>query len=188
LKAASIVNEAVEDGVAEGGIPDDIVPMFDGDLAGDDGRGATMAIIKDLQKVAPFGRIECLSKIILFGERSLRRALSEYVEHYYAERNHQGKSNVLLFPRGTETRRGGPVQCRSDWAGSCVITIKRLRKLAGKSRTMPVRLAAELHLRNDDYDCWQTHERVTCPYWKLNPAVLMAQTSEVWDRRDATTA
>ena len=24
---------------------------------------------------------ECLSKVILFGERSLRRALSEYVEH-----------------------------------------------------------------------------------------------------------
>jgi transposase InsO family protein len=28
---------------------------------------------------------ECLSKIILFGERSLRRALCEYVEHYHAE-------------------------------------------------------------------------------------------------------
>ena len=42
---------------------------------------------------------ECLSKVILFGERSLRRALSEYVEHYHAERNHQGKGNVLLFPR-----------------------------------------------------------------------------------------
>jgi putative transposase len=41
---------------------------------------------------------ECLSKIILFGERSLRRALCEYVEHYQAERNHQGKDNVLLFP------------------------------------------------------------------------------------------
>jgi hypothetical protein len=27
-----------------------------------------------------------------------------------------------------------------DWAGSCVITIKRLRELAGKSRTTPVRL------------------------------------------------
>src|ERR1035437_4710163 len=47
---------------------------------------------------------ECLSKIILFGERSLRRALSEYVEHYHAERNHQGKSNVLLFRRVTQTR------------------------------------------------------------------------------------
>jgi hypothetical protein len=58
LKAVSVVNEAVQDGVAEGGITDNVVPMFDGDLAGDDGRGATVAIIKDLQKVAPFGRIE----------------------------------------------------------------------------------------------------------------------------------
>src|ERR1044072_2382273 len=32
---------------------------------------------------------ECLSKVILFGERSLRRALSEYVDHFHAERNHQ---------------------------------------------------------------------------------------------------
>jgi len=60
---------------------------------------------------------ECLSKIILFGERSLRRALSEYVEHYHTERNHQGKSNVLLFPRVTEPRRGGPVQCRERLGG-----------------------------------------------------------------------
>ena len=60
---------------------------------------------------------ECLSKLILFGERSLRRALSEYVAHYHAERNHQGKSNVLLFPRVTETRRGGPVQCRERLGG-----------------------------------------------------------------------
>ena len=37
---------------------DNVVPMLDGDLASDDGRGATVAIIKDLQKVAPFGRIE----------------------------------------------------------------------------------------------------------------------------------
>ena len=54
---------------------------------------------------------ECLSKVILFGERSLRRALSEYVEHYHAERNHQGKGNVLLFPRDTDARPEGPVQC-----------------------------------------------------------------------------
>ena len=59
---------------------------------------------------------ECLSKVILFGERSLRRALSEYVEHYHAERNHQGKGNVLLFPRDTNIRRAGSVQCRK-WLG-----------------------------------------------------------------------
>ena len=52
------MNEAIQDGVAEGGVADDVVPVFDGDLAGNDGRGATVAIIKDLQKVAPFGRIE----------------------------------------------------------------------------------------------------------------------------------
>jgi hypothetical protein len=55
---------------------------------------------------------ECLSKVILFGERSLRRALSEYVEHYHAERNHQGKDNVLLFSRDTDILPEGPVQCR----------------------------------------------------------------------------
>src|ERR1017187_6808034 len=60
---------------------------------------------------------ECLSKIILFGERSLRRALSEYVEHYHAERNHQGKSNVLLFRRVTQTRREEPMQCRERLGG-----------------------------------------------------------------------
>ncbi len=60
---------------------------------------------------------ECLSKIILVGERSLRRALSEYVEHYHAERNHQGKSNVLLFGRITETRRDQPVHCRERLGG-----------------------------------------------------------------------
>ena len=60
---------------------------------------------------------EGLSKVILFGERSLRRALSEYVEHYHAERNHQGKGNVLLFPRETNIHRAGPVQCRERLGG-----------------------------------------------------------------------
>ena len=58
LKAVSVVNEAVQDGVGEGSVAQNVVPMFDRDLAGNDGRGATVAIIQDLQKVAPFGRIE----------------------------------------------------------------------------------------------------------------------------------
>jgi transposase len=41
---------------------------------------------------------ECLSKLILFGQASLRHALSECVSHFHAERNHQGKGNVILFP------------------------------------------------------------------------------------------
>ena len=60
---------------------------------------------------------ECLCKGILFGERSLRRVLSEYVEHFHAERNHQGKGNVLLLPRDTNIGRDGPVQCRERLGG-----------------------------------------------------------------------
>jgi Integrase core domain len=60
---------------------------------------------------------ECLSKLVLFGERSLRRALREYVEHYHAERNHQGKDSVLLFPWDKAGDRERPVRCRKRLGG-----------------------------------------------------------------------
>jgi putative transposase len=41
---------------------------------------------------------ETLSRMILFGEASLRHVLNAYVDHDHQERNHQGKGNVLLFP------------------------------------------------------------------------------------------
>jgi putative transposase len=53
---------------------------------------------------------ECLSKIILVGNRSLQRALSEYATHYHMERNHQGTSNVLLFPGLIEMSRARPMR------------------------------------------------------------------------------
>jgi hypothetical protein len=34
---------------------------------------------------------ECLEKLILFGEGSLRRALTHFIDHFHGERNHQGK-------------------------------------------------------------------------------------------------
>jgi hypothetical protein len=43
-------------------------------------------------------RQECLSKLILFGEGALQRALNEFIEHFQLERNHHGKGNVLLVP------------------------------------------------------------------------------------------
>jgi hypothetical protein len=56
---------------------------------------------------------DCLSKLILFGEASLRHALREYLVHH-VERNHQGKDNVLLFPTATKamSRVDGPVGCK----------------------------------------------------------------------------
>jgi transposase InsO family protein len=41
---------------------------------------------------------EALSRFILFGERSLRHVLTEYLAHYHEERPHQGKGNVILLP------------------------------------------------------------------------------------------
>src|SRR5262252_3173974 len=41
---------------------------------------------------------ECLTKLILLGESSLRRALHHFEAHYHEERNHQAKGNRLLFP------------------------------------------------------------------------------------------
>jgi len=62
---------------------------------------------------------ECLSKLILFGEGSLRRALEEFASHYHGERNHQGKGNVLLFPDSEmATLKGGPsIRCHERLGG-----------------------------------------------------------------------
>ena len=62
---------------------------------------------------------ECLAKLILLGEGSLRRALRHYEAHYHEERNHQGKDNVLLFPLPTQAVRGEQekVRCRERLGG-----------------------------------------------------------------------
>ena len=41
---------------------------------------------------------ECLEQLILFGERSLKYALNNYLAHYHHQRNHQGLENVIPFP------------------------------------------------------------------------------------------
>ncbi len=39
---------------------------------------------------------ECLNRMVILGERQLRRAIAEYVEHYHLERTHQGLDNRLI--------------------------------------------------------------------------------------------
>ena len=61
---------------------------------------------------------EALSRLILFGEASLRHALTQYVEHFHHERNHQGKDNMLLFPAvGQDPECTGPIECRERLGG-----------------------------------------------------------------------
>ncbi|MFT6082615.1 MAG: transposase InsO family protein, partial [Planctomycetota bacterium] len=44
-------------------------------------------------------RRECLSNLILFGDRHLQRVLSNYADHYNQERPHQSLDNKLIQPR-----------------------------------------------------------------------------------------
>ena len=41
-------------------------------------------------------KAECLDRLIPLGERHFRRAVTEFVEHYHCERNHQGLGNRLI--------------------------------------------------------------------------------------------
>jgi putative transposase len=61
---------------------------------------------------------EALSRVILFGERSLRYVLSEYVTHYHSERCHQGLGNVIPFPSSRPVNdREAPIECRERLGG-----------------------------------------------------------------------
>ena len=62
-------------------------------------------------------RDECLDRMILFGETSLRRALRAYVIHYHSERNHQGVGNRLLEPLATVSSINEPIQRRERLGG-----------------------------------------------------------------------
>ena len=43
---------------------------------------------------------ECLNRLVFFGEQSSRRAVSQFMEYYHAEKNHQSLDNELIVPRG----------------------------------------------------------------------------------------
>jgi transposase InsO family protein len=59
----------------------------------------------------------CLDQLILFGERSVRTAIHEFVEHYHHERNHQGLKNKLIASAEGGGEHGGTVRRRERLGG-----------------------------------------------------------------------
>ena len=55
LQSVGVVDEAVEDGVGERGVADDLVPLLDRNLAGDQNRRALVAILEDFEEIALLG-------------------------------------------------------------------------------------------------------------------------------------
>lgn len=59
---------------------------------------------------------ECLDRVILFGENSLRRALRQYETHFVRERSHQGIGNRLVSPDPSDSGTGN-IECRPRLGG-----------------------------------------------------------------------
>jgi len=60
---------------------------------------------------------ECLNRMIFFGEKPVCRAVHEFLEHYHAERNHQGLGNRLIEANAQVGRVNGNVECRERLGG-----------------------------------------------------------------------
>jgi len=60
---------------------------------------------------------ECLDRMIFFGERSLRCALTQFEAHYHTERNHQGIGNNLIEPDEAVGGVDGEIVCRNRLGG-----------------------------------------------------------------------
>ena len=60
---------------------------------------------------------ECLNHIVPLGERHLRRAVSQFLEHYHLERNHQGLDNDLIVPPVEPANENAPIECSERLGG-----------------------------------------------------------------------
>lgn len=60
---------------------------------------------------------ECLGRMIFFGEKSLRRAVTNYLEHYHVERNHQGLINEIIETGNEVGAIAGKIECRERLGG-----------------------------------------------------------------------
>ena len=60
---------------------------------------------------------ECLDKMIFLGERSLRRAIDQFITHYHTERNHQGIGNELIAGEDPVGQTKGEIVCNERLGG-----------------------------------------------------------------------
>jgi hypothetical protein len=68
---------------------------------------------------------ECLNRVMPIGERHLRRAMHEFVEHYHHERTHQGLDNKLSTATHLLWTLAGFAVVNDSEACSTTITARR---------------------------------------------------------------
>ena len=65
MDGVGVVHEPIEDSITEGGVADDIVPVLDGELTGDEGGSARVAVLEDFEEVSAFDLIERLESEVV---------------------------------------------------------------------------------------------------------------------------
>ena len=55
--------------------------------------------------------------MIFFGEKSLRRAVSSFLQHFHTQRNHQGLANKIIDPGDEVGSTVGEIACRETLGG-----------------------------------------------------------------------
>jgi len=60
---------------------------------------------------------ECLNLLVPLGVRHLRRAVTQFAQHYHFERNHQPLDNELIVPSTAPVNENAPVACRERPGG-----------------------------------------------------------------------
>ena len=68
---------------------------------------------------------ECLDRMILFGEDSLRRALREYGVHFHQERPHQGLGNELIASEPSDNSPTGEIVVATERLGGLLRSYHR---------------------------------------------------------------
>jgi len=119
LEPVGVVDQPVEHGIGIGGVADQGMPLIHGELAGDDGGTAAVAILEDLQEIMAGGSIERLEPPIvkdqeIDAEEPARQALMAAIAARQSELRERGSPGRRQFV--DRCRDLGAVGRRRLWA------------------------------------------------------------------------
>jgi hypothetical protein len=98
--------------------------------------------------------------MICFGERSLHSATVSFLDHYHAERNHQGIGNSLITPEPEVGGATGEIACR-ERLGSTLRYYYRLFRSRHSTGKPPDLISLLMRSRGDAF----TVIRARLPHW-----------------------
>jgi hypothetical protein len=150
----SVVHQAIENGIGESRIADDLVPMLDRKLTCYHGRAAAVAILHDLQEIAPLlGGHGSKSPIVEDQKLDASQALEEpsvmavaACQREHIEEPRQALiENRAIIPTGLVAERAGNPTLAD--AGRTSVMMPGVRRLKLRSFILSIRGAARLSSR-----------------------------------------